>query len=593
MRNGWNPSRLACSSATSVWTWLIAFAPSMTTAVLHDRNLYGGSALFWLMTALVGALAAGLVLGIAHLLMRARRSVVIVLVVFLLAGAVRGLGVGWTAHALGLVVDPQFVVRAASGAILALFWLSIATLIVDGYRTHRVTRLDVQERQRAVERALNLSTHQLQTTREQMRIDVVPRMRILIAQLRELPSSAVAAAAGLTVIATNIHDLSSDVVRPLSHAVSSPPVHPAQERPRTRWAATRLIVSDAFTVSPFRPGWLIALLFSAILMTAIRAYGAFWGVAGAVWIALMGALVVGWGKRIFTPHLKNMPVALRGVVVVGVWMLAGLAASLPVALSNSWEISPERAWAVFGVPLLAYVPMTCLGIAIVTAISQSWAMDTDAREALIASLEWRHRQLLLTLWAERTRLGRFLHGSVQSTLTSTALGIETGLHIGTPPATLADQAVERLSDLLGEGDVLDADSERVMNPADLLTRIAAIWSRVSTISINIDTSADTSMTHDSSAAEATVEIVREAIANAIRHGHARNITVNVAHSDPRHLSVTVFDDGSLSKSAQPGLGSAILDELCSEWERRSVHSEGTMLRCVVPILSDAAMVEAD
>ena len=194
--------RLASPSATSVWTWMIAFAPSMTTAVLHDRNLFGGSVVAWLTAAVSGALAAGAVLALAHLLLRAKLSWVAVLATFLIAGCGRGLAVGWAALELGLVEDPQLTVRAASGAVLTVFWLSIATLIVDGYRTHRVTRLDVQERQRAVEQALNLSTHQLQTTREQTRIDVVPRMRILIAQLRELPSSAVAAAAQLTVIAT-------------------------------------------------------------------------------------------------------------------------------------------------------------------------------------------------------------------------------------------------------------------------------------------------------------------------------------------------------------------------------------------------------
>ena len=161
MRNGWNPSRLACPSATSVWTWLIAFAPSMTTAVLHDRNLFGGSVVAWLAAAVSGALAAGAVLALAHLLLRAKLSWVAVLATFLIAGCARGLAVGWTALQLGLVEDPQFAVRAASGAVLAVFWLSIATLIVDGYRTHRENRLDLQAREEAARHALHVSTDEL------------------------------------------------------------------------------------------------------------------------------------------------------------------------------------------------------------------------------------------------------------------------------------------------------------------------------------------------------------------------------------------------------------------------------------------------
>ena len=137
-------ARIASPSSFSLPTWIVAFAPSFTTAVLHDRNLYGGSVAGWAMAAGVGALAAGAVLAFAAAASRGRRSLPLVLTVFLIAGAARGIGVGITVALLGLAPSSQLNVRAASGAVLAAFWLSIATLIVDGFRRHRSTRMKLQ-----------------------------------------------------------------------------------------------------------------------------------------------------------------------------------------------------------------------------------------------------------------------------------------------------------------------------------------------------------------------------------------------------------------------------------------------------------------
>ena len=137
--------RLDCPSALTWQTWAIAYAPSVSTAVLHDRNLYGGTLLAWLIVALIGAAGAGVVLLLAHLTLRSVHPVAVLLSVFFLAGSVRGLGVGWSADVLGLVPDPQFGVRALSGGILGIFWLSVATFIVDGFRRHRAQRLALEQ----------------------------------------------------------------------------------------------------------------------------------------------------------------------------------------------------------------------------------------------------------------------------------------------------------------------------------------------------------------------------------------------------------------------------------------------------------------
>ena len=62
-------------SALSLPTWAIAFAPSLSTVMLHDRNKYGGSLAQWALAGIVGALCAGVVIAIAIAFHHDRREV--------------------------------------------------------------------------------------------------------------------------------------------------------------------------------------------------------------------------------------------------------------------------------------------------------------------------------------------------------------------------------------------------------------------------------------------------------------------------------------------------------------------------------------
>ena len=573
--------RLACPSALSIPVWVVAFAPSVTTAVLHDRNLFGGSALAWLLAAVVGALAAGLVLALAAMLLRGRRPLIVLLAVFALAGALRGLGVGSSAFALGLVDDPQLGIRALSGAVLALFWLPIATVVVDGFRRHRRTREELDRVTADAEGDLARAQAELQEVRERTRLDITDQVAGVAHTLDDLPRDPAEATAELQKCATLLHDLASTVVRPISHEAARQAQAEPVRASVSRWVAYRAVMVDAVTVDPFRPDWLALLLFPSILMTAIRAYGPIPGILGAGSIVLLAACVLLIGRRFLTPRLHRWAASWRFVVVIGVWALAAVASALPVAISSGWEISPERSWAVFGVPLLAYVPITCAGIAVGTAISTAWALDEDARASRIASLTWQTRLDEQRTWVTRRQWGRHLHGSVQSALTSTALLIEMQLRSGADPSAVADQARERLSPVLLAS--AEPPPETTVDVEEVLGGITAVWSRVASIRVTLDSAAHADLAVDSAAAERVVEIVREGLSNAIRHGHAREVHIDVVTDGGGAVDVSIRDDGAWTSRAGTGLGSALLDEWCLTWERQRTGAGGTLLQCQVAV----------
>ena len=572
-------------SAFTWQTWAVAYAPSVSTAVLHDRNLYGGTVFEWLLVAIVGALGAGAVLLISHLVLRGRHPVVVLLGTFFLAGCVRGIGVGWSADLLGLVPDPQFGVRALSGGILGVFWLSVATLIVDGFRRHRATRLELEELEERGESEHRAAVEELTRLNTRARVEVTEQIRDVTEELHERAS--VITSGELVALAESLHDLSARVVRPLSHQAALHETTPVPIPARGKRRGYSTIVRDAVTVDPFRPGWTLALLLPSILMTAVRGYGLMLGALGALWIAGMAALVLTAADKALRKQLRHIPLIIRAIVVVGVWFIAAAASAMPVAVASSRQLGPADAWTVFGIPLFAYVPVMCFGLAIAGAITQTWALDEDSRRSRIEALTWQTQRLHQQVWAERTRLGRFLHGSIQSSLTSTALLIETSVVKEVDPGEIARQAGLRLRSVLDAADTPMASSLPGADIALPLDRIAQVWSRLADVSIYVTDPAERSCALDVSAVEATIEIAREGITNAIRHGNADSVLVHVDH-DGRDLLLVVTDNGSFSAASRAGLGTSMLDSMCTTWSRERSTDGGTILECRIPCAGSPA-----
>ena len=572
-------------SAFAWQTWAVAYAPSVSTAVLHDRNLYGGTVFEWLLVAVIGALGAGAVLLLGHLVLRGRHPVVVLLGTFFLAGCARGLGVGWSADLLGLVPDPQFGVRAVSGGILGVFWLSVATLIVDGFRRHRATRLELEELEERSDSEHRAAVEDLNRLNARARDEVAKQIRDVEHELHEQASDVTSGQ--LLETAERLHDLSEQVVRPLSHQAAMPEESRAPMRATGRRRGYSTILRDAVTIDPFRPGWTLALLLPSILMTAVRGYGFLLGALGALWIAGMAALTLTLAERTFGRRLRHIPLMIRAILVIGIWFVAAAASAMPVAIASARQLGPADAWDVFGIPLFAYVPVMCFGLAIAGAITQAWALDEDSRRSRIETLTWQTQRLHQQVWADRTRLGRFLHGSIQSSLTSTALLIETSVAKAVDPAEIAQHASLRLRSVLDAAAEPAATSIPGADVSGTLHRIAQVWSRLADITIDIADSAERACARDVSAAEAVIEITREGITNAIRHGNADSVLVNVDH-DGQDLVLVITDNGSLGSTTRTGLGTSMLDSMCTTWSRERSANGGTVLACRIPCAGSPA-----
>jgi signal transduction histidine kinase len=95
-----------------------------------------------------------------------------------------------------------------------------------------------------------------------------------------------------------------------------------------------------------------------------------------------------------------------------------------------------------------------------------------------------------------------------------------------------------------------------------------IWSDAADISIDIPDVLETAITKQPLASEALIEISREFITNAIKHGKASHVSLKVSRLDDLRIAIKVVDDGQgLPPGAKPGFGSKLLSELSLVWRQ--------------------------
>lgn len=571
-------------SALSLPTWVIAFAPSLTTVTLHDRTKYGGSLATWALAGIVGALCAGAVIAIARIASHDRLRGAPVLIVFVLAGVARGLGVATIVSLLDLAPSPQWASRAGSGALLAVFWLAIATLIVDGYRRHRAALNQIAQQGAQAEIARGFAAEQLAEIRDLVDAQLVTTLDTGLRTLdraQAAPPSA-QSAAEVRATADELGRTARTVVRPLSHDLADPVTVPiAQIRlPRI---PLRTILADVVTVTPFNPGWVGVLLFLSILFTAISAYGPGLGLLGAFLIAGSAALMLLGLRRALGPRMIRLPLGARIIVTVVGWLLAAAASTIPILVTHRMGVGPDYAVSVYGLPLLAYVPVTSLGVAIVLVVDRQFTLSEREMRSVVEDLDWTTRRMEQQALADRRRLARVLHGSIQSALTASAIRLERvadELADGHLPPDLQAE-VTTLRALRDRLEVVAAEAPEPVNAATVLDEIATVWRNVAIIDMARDPAALERLDRDAIAAEQVVEIVREAISNAVRHGRANRITVAVSAVQPADIEVIVDDNGAFADEQGRGLGTEIMQGLTRwlRWEPSPMG--GTRVTCLI------------
>ncbi|MBP6043709.1 MAG: hypothetical protein KA500_04280, partial [Rhodoluna sp.] len=177
-----------------------------------------------------------------------------------------------------------------------------------------------------------------------------------------------------------------------------------------------------------------------------------------------------------------------------------------------------------------------------------------------AQLELLNSQARRELWLNRRRIATVLHGPVQAALYASAMRLAQAAR----PTKKLIQTVN--ADLESALEVLKFDSLEAPDLKSVLAQIGEVWSGTCEIYLGVSKNVYQITKKNALLSEAVVEVLREGISNAIKHGQATEIDVEAKVSG-KLIELSIVNNGKAPvNKAGNGFGSKLYDELTLAWQ---------------------------
>ena len=281
-------------------------------------------------------------------------------------------------------------------------------------------------------------------------------------------------------------------------------------------------------------------------------------------------------SRLYAAVLPNVAVMWRWLLAVSaVVVVAGAALVTVGGVYAAFDDTPPpfSAGVLFGIVLPLGLVMAVSTV--LQALFRLLDQNEAAVEAYNSQLRTHVARTNAQLIHERRDIARRVHNSVQAAVNAARLTLD---QIGEPDPALFDQVTGRIADAV-EQLLADAPAKGLTAQLDGLEEL---WSGVCTVSWTLDDAAGDQLDSDAVVASLVGDIIYEACANAVVHGHATRVEIAVVCEQAgAAVRVTVRDNGVLHRPVAPGMGSQILASVCTSWELEREGDE-TVLTAVMP-----------
>lgn len=488
-----------------------------------------------------------------------RRRPGLTALVWAISGVVRAGAVIWAGRVYDLVPDDEIPKRIAG----AMFGTALALAVGEALTT-RFEQLLAHSRE--LELASVELRQQIEVTGQQAERDraqlVAQTQAVLETELSQIEQRA---SSNDTALVAELQRVAEEVVRPLSHSIAdarvsqAPETSPSQTPRLGRYLAHRVPASQLI-----RPGWTVC--FVALFRLAALL------VAGQSFIAVLPSLVASWLTLAVVSVLirrLRIPLSLAVAVSLGSAALAGAVGTM-VETVLFHAHSATQLWSYTAGLLVVSGVLTA-----VETVDLMLRSQLTEQEQLNRSLEERGHRARQEIWLNRKRVASILHGPVQAALQASSIRLA---QLSPGDIRASQRILEDLRQTLATLEAPVATSAAdVMNALDGLE---LLWAEQCAVSGQISPKALRAFEHDPSLCQALIELMNEAVLNAVKHASARRIRVAIDRG-PTGIVLTVWNDGLPAPEQSPaGYGSQLLNELCREWSLRPTAT-GTELRAVL------------
>lgn len=378
----------------------------------------------------------------------------------------------------------------------------------------------------------------------------------------------------------------SNIVRPMSHRLMN--TSPAQVNEWSNVAPFEVVTHESHLDSTRRKWWrqsvntpaAIRPILTTLLMIVLIRVPRLTGPDGLVLEQLITVAIIIYAlpavllvamRRWWPDRLRYLPLPVSLALLL---LAYATAAALPIVAAkalNSAEQTPFlNLTGSLGVPPTVLLEIV-MGMAIsLMTLGRMRLVDIQAKlEQTSSQLELTVSRLRKLLWIQRRNLSWILHGPIQSALISAALALTSA-----DARVDREQIRQRIETAIK---AIETNGPTHQNLSFALTEIVNVWSYSCAVTFQVNPVLVDELNHDMTTTIALAEIVREAVGNAIRHGHATAVNVEVDYMGPAIVRVVVIDNGhGTDPEATPGLGTQILDQVTYNWDLTSTPTGSTL-----------------
>lgn len=605
MRVNWFPLKASNLEVKTLWHLLglrsslgprvcvIFIIPGSLSPFFVDRANYGGSKVLWFGLIALAQICFTISMitfrKIIHRNSQSESHPVLTLLAFLASQSLRGCIIGALIVNVGLADDPNYAFRLLSGGLLFTTVLSILAVSIAVFDQHSnmVKNLEAKTQEleftkNSVETRLQLAKSNL---REYVNRVVTPRITEINERLNELK-----AGANKVQTVTELQSYLDDELRPLSYQLAH------------SHAFRNEYIQDVAVKKTFRlPG-------SVELSKSIRP---------ALSTALFLITLVASAQRTMTP-LETLPLAfvstcllfgyftlVRKIVCgrdVSVWIaliyvLCTFTFAIPLIL---WFTSAT------GVEHPQYIEFAATILGVIFGLANlGYTILTIQQKELAAQLQKAVTELNEVVailkqqeWVARRRISFLMHGTLQSALNAAVLKLSNSKEL---TSQLVDQICVEISNALNQ---VFQDDTNVYSFQKVQEDITHVWQGTTEIIWDISSETLTKLGKSPVTAECLGEVVREVVSNAVRHGNADQIEIGIKTYDSQIL-IEAKDNGNVAATSNmnnvgsgstnfaqsnnvvntvtAGLGSELLNEVCSSWKLIPNKTTGMTLSAKLPI----------
>ena len=534
-------------------TILGAAVPVILSNMVLDFGREEGTFGNWLLISTLGYAAVVTILLIARRLLSSTTPPTIVyLLIFLVAGFVRGVVIYSLGRELGIIPAQEWQYRILGSPLFILVSLSLVTVLVSNSVRATAEFEKLETSRLLLEKRLNSMRAEI----SRMNAEVAGRVSGLISPvIQELMlkiQGAKSSELGLEVKA--LRSTIDDVIRPLSQDIAQS----SDELNATEVETPKVSIRENFRLStPIQVSYQIVPFWSTALLTLISTPAAvvFYGQdAGLALLVFALALLTTLELTALALRTVRVSAILAFLIQLAIFATGGAMATLALGLAN------------LGAGLFPASRIITLTMMIGTAMfvgqvrqTQRYASQLNAQE-VNEKLELLNSQARRELWLNRRRIATVLHGPVQAALYASAMRLAQS----TRPSKKLIQSVNE--DLASALEVLKFESLESPDLRDVLSQIVEVWQSTCEIYSNVTKPVYQVTKKKPLVGEAVVEVLREAVSNAIKHGSASEIEIEAKVSNNLILLSIINNGKPAVNSRGNGFGSKLYSELTHTWK---------------------------